>query len=295
MGESGGTTPPMIGGTMPPMPLGGTAPVGGVRRGRVLIIDDDESVHVVLQSLLSRVGYSVTSAKTAPEGFALAQEIRPHVVILDILLPEVDGWNVLARFKASPALANIPIILLTMSGNAEMGFALGAADYVSKPIDGAELLPILAKHNASRDQNPVLVVEDDDASREVIVRLLEREGWPALQAENGRKAMDLLQKHTPSVVLLDLLMPELDGFSVLREMRANPDLADIPVVVLTSLDLTAEVRHFLEQQAERVLQKGSYSRDDLLKEVRDSVDVFMKRRGSSNQPFPSATPFPGSS
>ena len=266
------------------------APAPSARRGRVLIIDDDESVHDVLRALLLREGYDVTSAKTGPEGLALAQQIRPHVVILDILLPEIDGVNVLAQFKATPGLTNVPVILLTLGGAAEMGIALGAADYVSKPVDSSRLLPILARHEALRDQNPVLVVEDDDSSREVIVRLLEREGWAALQAENGRKALEILKAHTPSVVLLDLLMPELDGFSVLREMRAHAVWRDIPVVVLTSLDLTNEVRRFLEQQAERVLQKGSYSRDELLKEVRDSVDVFMQRRSISNPPFPTSAP-----
>src|SRR5262249_26268347 len=126
---------------------------------------------------------------------------------------------------------------------------------------------------------------DNVPTREMIVRLLEREGWPILQASNGKMAVELLQKNTPSVVLLDLLMPEMDGFAVLRTMRANANWRDIPVVVLTSLDLTAEVRTFLEQQAERVLQKGSYSREELLREVRDSVAEFMRRRGLSTPPF----------
>jgi signal transduction histidine kinase/DNA-binding response OmpR family regulator len=270
----------------PPVPHPAVAPA---RRGRILIIDDDESVHAVLTTLLTQEGYSVTSARDGREGFSIAQEIRPHVVILDILLPKIEGANLLAQFKASPTLAKIPVIFLTMGGTSELGFAFGASDYVSKPIDGSRLLPILERHKATRDQSHVLVVEDDVPSRELIVRLLDREGWPVLQAENGRKALEILQAHTPSVVLLDLLMPELDGFSVLREMRANPAWRDIPVVVLTSLDLTSEVRRFLEQQTERVLQKTSYSRDQLLKEVRDFVDVFMQRRSLSNPPFPVPT------
>jgi len=271
-------------------PDGGVAaPGNSIRRpGRVLIINDDPAVHTVLEGLLTSEGYVVKFAKSGPEGLAAAEEFRPHVLILDILLREIDGDNVLAQFKAHPTLSAVPIVLLTLTDQPETSFALGAADYVSKPVDGARLLPILAKHNAARSETSILVVEDDTASREVIVRLLDREGWIAMEAENGRKALEMLKVHTPSVVLLDLLMPELDGFSVLREMRAHPEWRDIPVVVLTSLDLTAEVRQFLERQAERVLQKGSYSREELLKEVRDSVGEFMRRRSLSNPPFPSA-------
>jgi signal transduction histidine kinase/DNA-binding response OmpR family regulator len=269
--------------TMPPMPF----PAAPQKRGRVLVIDDDETVHSALKSLLTKEGYDVTATTSGRQALALAGEIRPHVVVLDILLPDENGSSVISQLKASPDLANVPIILLTLSENADLGFALGAADFVSGPInDGSTLLPILAKHSETRTQNPVMVVEDDSPSREVIVRLLEREGWASLSAENGRKAIDLLKLHTPSVVLLDLLMPEMDGFSVLREMRANPAWRDIPVVVLTSLDLNGEVRRFLQQQAERVLQKGRYTKEELLKEVRDSVETFMNRRSRSAPPFP---------
>ena len=132
-----------------------------------------------------------------------------------------------------------------------------------------------------------MVVEDDQPTRVMVARLIEREGWLALQAENGRRALEMLKKFTPSVVLLDLLMPEIDGFAVLREMRANPAWRGIPVVVLTSLDLTGEVRRLLHQQAERVLQKGRYTKEELLKEVRDAVTEFARR------PAPGAKPAPG--
>ena len=258
------------------------------RRGRVLVIDPDESVNAMLQDLLGREGYLVTCAKSAEEAIERAHENLPHVVILDLLLPGADGGNLLRQLQANPFLANVPFVLLTADESAGARLTLDTVDYLTKPIDGASLLAILAKYNAARRENSIMVVEDDAPTRNMIVRLLEREGWPALQAENGRVALDLLERHTPSVVLLDLLMPELDGFSVLRAMRAHAVWRDIPVVVLTSLDLTAEVRGFLEKQAERVLQKGSYSRDELLREVRDSVDEFMRRRGRSGPPFASA-------
>ena len=255
--------------------------------GRILIIDDDPAVQETLKNLLGREGYLVTTALDGRAGLDQARAQRPDVVILDILLPEVDGESVLNRFKAIPELQRVPIVLLTLSEEDGQGFALGAADYVTKPIESIRLLPVLAKLRAGRANNPIMVVEDDAPTREVIVRLLERENWPIIEAENGRRALDLMQTQAPSLVVLDLLMPELDGFGVLRAMRVNPDWRDIPVVVLTSIDLTNEIRALLQQQANHVFQKGTYSKEELLTEIRTSVEAFIKRRSQSTPPFPS--------
>ncbi|MDB6170476.1 MAG: rpfC 5 [Verrucomicrobia bacterium] len=252
---------------------------------RVLVIDDDKSVHDALAGLLPREGYTVSGISSDENALAYAKDFRPHVIILDTLKPEVHGWNLISQFKADPQLATTPVILLTMVDDAQTaGSALGASDYLVKPIDITKLLPILAKHSAPLKETSILVVEDDVATREMIVRLVEREGWMAIPAENGRRALELLRTFTPSLVLLDLLMPEVDGFSVLREMRASPAWKDIPVVVVTSLDLTGEVRRLLQQQAERVLQKGRYTSTELLNEVRTSVTEFLRKRGRNSTP-----------
>jgi len=251
---------------------------------RVLIIDDTHSAQAVLLPLLSKEGYQLTTA-TSKDGRARAKEIHPDIIILDTLVPEVEGWNLLTQFKADAELAAIPVILLTMVDDVKTaGTALGAADYLIKPVDGTKLLPILDKLCAERKETSILVVEDDPPTRLMVSRLIEREGWIAVPAENGRRALELLKTFTPSVVLLDLLMPEVDGFSVLREMRANPAWRDIPVVVLTSLDLTGEVRRLLQQQAERVLQKGRYTKEELLKEVRNAVAEFVHRGLTASRP-----------
>jgi CheY-like chemotaxis protein len=251
---------------------------------RVLIIDDDASVNVVLQPLLSKEGYQLATV-TSKESRARAKEFRPDIIILDTIVPEVEGWNLLAQFKADAELSAIPIILLTMVDDLKTaGHALGASDYLIKPVDGTKLLPILDKLCAERKETSILVVEDDPPTRLMVCRLIEREGWVAVPAENGRRALELLKTFTPSVVLLDLLMPEVDGFSVLREMRAKAEWRDIPVVVLTSLDLTGEVRKLLQQQAERVLQKGRYTKEELLKEVRNAVAEFVHRGLVASRP-----------
>ena len=145
-------------------------------KGRVLIIDDDEAVHAVLTNMLTREGYSTRDARDGKEGLRLAREYQPDIVILDILMPGMDGWTVLSQLKATPECANIPIILLTMLENKDMGFALGAADYLTKPIEAEKLLPVLERHVASHQRGTVLVVEDDPPSRELLVRMLEQEG-----------------------------------------------------------------------------------------------------------------------
>ena len=278
------TTPPM---PVAPKPAAAPAPVAAAPNhaaARVLIIDDDKSVHASLNQLLGREGYVIVGVPSK-EGRARAKEFHPDVVILGTLVPEVDGWNLLAQFKADAELSAIPVILLTMVDDVKTaGSAIGAADYLIKPVDGTKLLPILDKLCAERKETSILVVEDDPPTRLMVSRLIEREGWLAVPAENGRRALELLKTFTPSVVLLDLLMPEVDGFSVLREMRGNPQWRGIPVVVLTSLDLTGEVRKLLQQQAERVLQKGRYTKEELLKEVRDAVAEFVHRGLKASRP-----------
>jgi CheY-like chemotaxis protein/two-component sensor histidine kinase len=284
--------PPAVAAKSPtPAPVAPAAAPGSVAsasspQGRVLIIDDDAAVHDALTSLLSGAGYGVRSTKDGREGLEMALSQPPDVVILDMLLPSIDGESLLNKFKATPELAHIPIILVTLSEKEGLGLTLGASDYVSKPIEAHRLLGILSSCRPGQLKTPIMVVEDDAPTREVIVRLLTRENWPVVQAENGRQAIEIMQAAPPSLVLLDLLMPELDGFGVLRAMRVNPDWRDIPVVVLTSIDLTNEIRNLLQQQTNRVFQKGTYSKEELLREVRTSVDEFIKRRSVSGVPFP---------
>jgi len=273
---------------LPVPPPAVAVPVQAATSARVLVIADDPSVHEALAPLLPKEGYTIKGIPSDREALARAKDFKPDVIILDTFKTELDGWNLLAQFKSEPQLATTPVILLTMVDDAKTaGKALGAADFLSKPLDGAKLLPILAKHSVPRQETSILVVEDDPPTRDMIVRLVEREGWMAIPAENGRKALELLKTFTPSLVLLDLLMPEVDGFAVLREMRSSATWRDIPVVVVTSLDLTGEVRRLLQQQAERVLQKGRYTTSELLNEVRNSVSEFVRRQGTAPAASPS--------
>jgi CheY-like chemotaxis protein len=187
----------------------------------------------------------------------------------------MDGWAVLSALKAAPDLADIPVIMLTIVDDKNLGYALGASDYLTKPLDRERLLSVLNKY---RRDAPVLVVDDDAALRELLRRILEGAGYTVVEAENGRVALERLRTMAPGVILLDLMMPEMDGFEVVAEMRRHEAWRTIPIVVVTAKELTAEDRQRLNGYVERILQKGAYTRDTLLTEVRDLVAACVARR-----------------
>jgi CheY-like chemotaxis protein len=220
---------------------------------------------------LTREGFQVSVAPDGEEGIRLAKEVKPDVITLDVLMAEMDGWAVLSSLKAAPETADIPVVVLTMFDDKEMGFALGASDYMTKPINRDRLLGVLRKHHQSHLPCHVLVVEDEPSIRQMVRRVLDKEGWTVQEAENGRQGLEAVAKHPPSIILLDLMMPIMNGFDFLRELRRNEQWRRIPVVVLTAKDLTNDERAQLKGNVELVLQKGDYSRERLLEEVRDLV------------------------
>jgi CheY-like chemotaxis protein len=243
--------------------------VGGA--SKVLVIDDDPTVHDLMLRYLSREGFQVLIATGGKEGLRVAKESKPDVITLDVLMADMDGWSVLSALKADPDTADIPVVVLTMFDDKEMGFALGASDYMTKPVNRERLLGVLRRHHQSHLPSHVLVVEDDAEIRTMVHRVLEREGWTVAEAENGRAGLEAVARARPSIILLDLMMPVMNGFDFIRELRKNADWRTIPVVILTAKDLTVEERAQLKGNVELVLQKGDYSRDRLLEEVRDLV------------------------
>ncbi len=238
----------------------------------VLVIDDEPTARDLLTRTLSREGYRVETAANGKAGLErAAREPRPAAITLDVLMPGMDGWQVLSALKADPALASIPVIVLTMLDDTNIGFTLGAAAFMTKPVDRDRLTALLREQTRSSAAAPVLVVDDDPAAREMVRRQLERAGWAVAEAANGREALDYLADQRPALILLDLVMPELDGFGVVSELRANEAWRDIPVVVLTAKDMTDADREALNGGVKAILQKGSLSRDALLAEVRGLV------------------------
>jgi CheY-like chemotaxis protein len=230
----------------------------------VLVIDDDPTVRSITERFLSREGFEVVTADGGKEGLKLARELHPCAITLDVMMPDLDGWTVLSALKGDPELTDIPVILVTIVDEKQRGYALGAADYMIKPVDRARLIALL-RTLCTGPSRRVLVVDDDPIIRKQIRLTLEQDGWDPEEAENGRVALDRLKDRPFDVVLLDLIMPEMNGFEFLVQMRARDEWRDIPVVVVTAKDLTEEDRQELNMGAERVLQKGL--KEETLKDV----------------------------
>jgi CheY-like chemotaxis protein/anti-sigma regulatory factor (Ser/Thr protein kinase) len=254
-----------------------TAPVGTTlaEAGTVLVIDDEPAVRDLMQRFLAREGFRVVTASGGEEGLGRARQIRPDAITLDVMMPGMDGWAVLSALKADPDVADIPVVMLTIVDDRNLGYALGAADYLTKPIDRERLLAVLRKY---RRDLPVLVVDDDLVLRQLLRRLLEPEGYAVVEAENGRVALERLREVSPSVVLLDLMMPEMDGFEFVAEFRRHEAWRAVPVVVITARDLSREDHERLNGYVQKILQKGAHGRDELLAEVRELVAESVARR-----------------
>ncbi len=239
--------------------------------GTVLAIDDDPTVHDLLRRTLASHGFRVESAFSGEEGIRLARKLHPQAITLDVMMPGMDGWTVLLSLKAIPELADIPVVMLTIADNKNLGYSLGAAEFLTKPLDRRRFTSVMLRYKR-KAPHTALIVDDDPASRDMLHRLLEGDGWTVAEAENGKIALELLRNEKPSVILLDLMMPELDGFGFLEELHKHDRLRSIPVIVITAKNLTDEDRARLNGGVTRVLEKGTYKRDDLLNYVTSVIE-----------------------
>ena len=259
------------------------APARAAATGRtVLVIDDDADARDLLRRFLAREGFDTITAADGAEGLRLARQFQPTLITLDVVMPKMDGWAVLQQLRADPALASVPIVMLSILDEQDKGFALGAADYLMKPFDRERLRTILGRLKPSARGARVLVVEDDDATRAVLCEMLAREGCEVDTAEDGVAALARLDAGTPDLILLDLMMPRMDGFEFVEAMRSRfGDAADIPIVVLTAKDLTPDDRARLAGEAEKVLRKSLHSREELAAEIRRVLTAAQQGGGEA--------------
>ncbi|MGQ0764651.1 MAG: response regulator [Gemmatimonadota bacterium] len=243
-------------------------PGGEGAAGTVLVIDDEKTVRELMHRFLTREGYRVIGAANGPDGIRLAREKSPDVITLDVLMPEMDGWAVLSALKADEKVRDIPVIMLSILDDKHAGYALGANDYLLKPIDRDLLAAALRRF---RRDKPVLVVDDDPEFRNLLVRLLGGEGFRVSEADDGLTALQRLANERPGAILLDLMMPSMNGFEFLAAIREKPEWHDIPVMVITARDLTPNDRRRLNGCVEGVLAKSAYTGEALMREVRDLV------------------------
>jgi signal transduction histidine kinase/CheY-like chemotaxis protein len=258
-----------------PLPAEGTC---------VLVIDDDPLQRDLMQRYLRKEGFVVRTASGGVEGLRMARSLLPAAITLDVMMPDMDGWSVLSELKDDAVLRSIPVIMLTMVDDPARGFTLGASDYATKPVNRRRLSKILKKFTCLRPPCPVLVIDDDEGTRRVTKTMMEGEGWTVSEASNGLEALRSMEVHRPSLIFLDLMMPEMDGFAFAAEVRRHPEWRSIPIVVVTAHDLTSEDRRLLNGNVETILRKHGDSREDLLEQVRDLLADRKVARGAPELP-----------
>lgn len=243
----------------------------------LLVIDDDVATHEIMQREFAGKGIRVIGAYSGDEGLEKAFEVRPDLITLDALMQGMDGWQVLSKLKSDPLLAHVPVIMLTIMDEKKKGFSLGVSEYLVKPADRSELTSLVSKYLGNADRLPnamgLLLIDDDSVSRGLMAKTLREQGWSVREAANGLEGLRMLQEGIPEFIFLDLVMPEMDGFSFLAELRKYPQLCNIPVVVITSKDLTENEHKLLSINVHRVVQKSTSDVSDLIKEVSERLMV----------------------
>jgi len=238
----------------------------------VLVIDDDPTQRNLMRRFLNKEGFCVRSADSGEQGLRLARELLPIAITLDVMMPDMDGWAVLKELKADAVLREVPVIMLTMVDDTERGFRLGAADYVTKPVNRRRLSKILKRYSCSTPQCPILVVDDEPMTRASMRKMLEKQGCRVTEAENGEIALASLEQDRPSLIFLDLLMPVMNGFEFAERMRNHSEWCTIPIVVVTAAELTHAERHRLNGYVETILHKEGGSKEKLLRQVMKALD-----------------------
>ncbi len=242
-------------------------------KGRIILaIDDDPNARELLRENLGEAGFSVVGAVDGEDGLRKARELRPFAITLDIMMPGMDGWQVLRELKADPVTTDIPIIMLSIVDQADRGYRLGAFDYLLKPFDRDRILATLARIGPPRGR--LLVVDDDPTLIDLVTQVLEGEPYEIETAADGVAAVAAIAKRRPDVILLDLLMPGLDGFGVIEHLQREPSLRDLPVIILTAKTLTAAETKILSARARAVIEKGGLELPKLIEEIRSALATY---------------------
>ncbi len=245
----------------------------------VLVIDDDPAARDLMRRFLTKDGFQAETAGSGEEGLRLARALRPSAITLDVMMPGMDGWAVLQTLKSDPDTSSIPVIMVTMVDDKNIGFALGATDYLTKPVDRGRLAALLARHHTTDCGEAgcrVLLVEDDAGTRDMMCEMLSKEGWQVGEAANGLLALEQMELSVPNLILLDLMMPEMDGFEFARRLRLQPQWHSIPIIVLTAKDVTEEDRQRLSGSVEKIMQKGHWGREALVREIRELLETGLE-------------------
>ncbi len=237
-------------------------------RPLVLVVEDDRQASELISHYLSESGYEVAHALNGEQAVKMARELRPHAITLDILMPKKDGWDLLAELKSLPETREIPVIIVSITEDRQLGLSFGAIEFFVKPIDRAQLIKVLnnIRIAVGKKKITVLIVDDEPASVELLIDMLKPDGYNVLQAYGGQQGIDLAIEKLPDLIILDLVMPEVDGFDVVKQLREHISARDIPIIIYTSKDLTEEDRQRLNSKVQVITSK-SLGKEALLLEL----------------------------
>lgn len=256
----------MPGAAIAPAPLKSKQPV-------VLVVDDEAQDRELLANYLSPEGYRIVTAASGEEAITKARDLRPDVITLDILMPTGSGWEMLHRLRNTPETAKTPVVVVSIVDQKQLGFSLGAAEYLVKPVSKEILLEALSRHIISDGKTSFtcLIIDDDQETLHLVSEVLHSVGCAPIAIDNGKSALEFLKEHKVDVILLDLLMPEMDGFEVLRRLKESPELQNLPIVIVTAKEITQAERELLERQSRGLIQKGDKWEDQLLATIRKVI------------------------
>lgn len=236
---------------------------------QVLVIDDDVIVNNLIRKFLEREGYQVEIAQDGYEGFKMAEKMLPQIIILDVRIKGMSGWDFLTRLKEHPNLKNIPVVVLSDSDEEQRSRKAGVAEFLTKPLDWDYFVTILKKYKKTSRNFSILVVEDDAINREALRRMLGKDGWNVVEAFDGPSAFEKLNENDlPGLILLDIIIPGINGFEVVQRLRQNPLWRTIPIVIISAKELTLEERGRLQGDVERIFKKGDVTCNELLQTIR---------------------------
>lgn len=237
---------------------------------RILVVDDDPNVRDLLRRILEKEGYQVVTVSSGKEALEVCGNLKPHVITLDVAMPDLDGWAILTKLKSNPDTANIPVIMVTIVDNKPRGYALGANDYIVKPFDRETILQILSRHDGRTGGAKVLIVDDDRSVYDLAAKSLESAGLKTLYAPNGKVGLQVVTDSNPDLIVLDLMMPEMNGIDFITELRSRELKSGdfTPVVVYSAKELTQDERSLLNRTVQDILQKGDKTSTDLAKQVK---------------------------
>lgn len=249
-----------------------TLPAGGMEAKTIIVVEDDRMAADLMTLYLTSAGYSVIVAVDGEEAIKKSKEFRPFLITLDIMLPRKDGWDVLSELKNSQDTADIPVVIVSIIDNKDLGFSLGAAEYLIKPIDRTKLIDtvnacIPTGKGAGRHLK-ILVIDDEEKAIKYMGAVLENAGFEVVKAYSGRAGINLALNSNPDLIILDLMMPDVSGFDVVEKLRTHPSAKGIPIIICSAKDITPEEKKVLNGNILAIVQKGAHTKEDLLSAIK---------------------------